>query len=68
MDEIFIRLPEDIRKSLTEEDIEFLKTLFINKILDIKIGDLLTENSKLKEEDVEKLDHLIKKRLFSRIK
>jgi len=68
MDKIFIRLPEDIRKSLTEEDIEFLKTLFINKILDIKIGDLLTKNSKLKEEDVEKLDHLIKKRLFSRIK
>ena len=34
MDKIFIRLPEDIRKSLTEEDIEFLKTEYGNFILD----------------------------------
>jgi len=31
------------------------------KLCEIKIGDILMEESKLKEEDIEKLDHLSKK-------
>jgi len=39
-----------------------------SKAMRDKIGDILTEKSELKEEDIEVLDHLIKEGIFKRIK
>ena len=65
MVEVLLKFPEDLRWILkSEEDIKFLESVFIQKLCEIKIGDILAEKSELKEEDVDELDHLIKKGLF----
>ena len=64
-----LKFPEDLRWILkSEEDVKFLESVLIQKLCEIKIGDILAEKSELKEEDIEELDHLIKKGLFKRIK
>ena len=69
MVEVLLKFPEDLRWILkSEEDVKFLESVLVQKLCEIKIGDLLTKKSELKEEDVEELDHLIKKGLFKRIK
>jgi hypothetical protein len=69
MVEVLLKFPEDLRWTLKgEEDVKFLESVLIQKLCEIKIGDILAEKSELKEEDVEKLDHLIKEGLFKKIK
>ena len=69
MVEVLLKFPEDLRWILKrEEDVKFLESVLVQKLCEIKIGDILTKKSELKEEDVEKLDHLIKKGLFKRLK
>ena len=51
-----------------KEDVKFLESVLIQKLCEIKIGDILAEKSELKEEAIEELDHLIKEELFKRIK
>jgi len=69
MVEVLLKFPEDLRWILkSEEDVKFLESVLVQKLCEIKIGDILTKKSELKEEDVEDLDHLIKKGLFKRIK
>ena len=69
MVEVLLKFPEDLRWILkSEEDVKFLESVLVQKLCEIKIGDILTKKSELKEEDVEKLDHLIKKGLFKRLK
>lgn len=69
MVEVLLKFPEDLRWILkSEEDVKFLESVLVQKLCEIKIGDILTKKSELKEEDVEELDHLIKKGLFKRIK
>ena len=69
MVEVLLKFSEDLRWILkSEEDVKFLESVLVQKLCEIKIGDILTKKSELKEEDVEDLDHLIKKGLFKRIK
>ena len=69
MVEILLKFPEDLRWILkSEEDVKFLESVLIQKLCEIKIGDILAEKSELKEEDIDGLDHLIKEGLFKRMK
>lgn len=69
MVEVSLKFPEDLKWILeSKEDAKFLESVLIQKLCEIKIGDILMEESKLKEKDIEKLDHLIKESLFKRIK
>ena len=69
MVEVLLKFPEDLRWILNSgEDVKFLESVLIKKLCEIRIGDILAEKSKLKEEDIEELDHLIKEGLFKRIK
>jgi predicted transcriptional regulator len=47
-------------------DLKFFESVLIHKLCETKLGDLLAEKSKLKEEDIEELDRLIKEGLFKR--
>ncbi len=69
MVEILLKFPEDLRWILkSEESVKFLESVLIQKLCEIKIGDILAEKSELKEEDIDVLDHLIKEGIFKRIK
>jgi len=69
MAEVLLKFPEDLRWILKrKEDVKFLESVLIQKLCEIRIGDILAEKSELKEDDVEDLDHLIKEGLFKRIK
>jgi len=46
----------------------FFEEVVVEKMCEMRLGDLLTEKSELKEEEIDALDHLIKKRLFERVK
>jgi len=69
MAEVLLKFPEDFRWILKrKEDVKFLESVLIQKLCEIRIGDILAEKSELKDDDVEDLDHLIKEGLFKRIK
>ncbi|PXF52920.1 MAG: hypothetical protein C4B56_03910 [Candidatus Methanophagaceae archaeon] len=69
MVEILLKFPEDLRWILkSKESVKFLESVLIQKLCEIKIGDILAEKSELKEEDIDVLDHLIKEGIFKRIK
>ncbi|HDM36030.1 MAG TPA: hypothetical protein ENG09_02070 [Candidatus Syntrophoarchaeum butanivorans] len=69
MVEILLKLPEDLKWILKrEEDLKFFEEVVVEKMCEMRLGDLLTEKSELKEEEIDALDHLIKKRLFERVK
>jgi hypothetical protein len=68
MVEVLLKFPEDLRWILKgKEDVKFLESVLIQKLCEIKIGDILAEKSELKEGDIDELDHLIKEGLFKRI-
>ena len=69
MVEILLKLPEDLKWILKrEEDLKFFEEVVVEKMCEMRLRDLLTEKSELKEEEIDALDHLIKKRLFERVK
>ncbi|OFV65903.1 MAG: hypothetical protein SBU_001085 [Candidatus Syntrophoarchaeum butanivorans] len=69
MVEILLKLPEDLKWILKrEEDLKFFEEVVVEKMCEMRLEDLLTEKSELKEEEIDALDHLIKKRLFERVK
>jgi len=69
MVEISLKLPEDLRWVLEKkENLKFLESVLIQRLCEIKLGDLLTEKSELKKEDIDHLDHLIKEGLLERVR
>jgi len=69
MVEISLKLPEDLRWVLEKkENLKFLESVLIQRLCEIKLGDLLTEKSELKKGDIDHLDHLIKEGLLERVR
>lgn len=68
VNELSIKIPDDLKCLEREEDLRFLDSVLIQRISEITLGDILTEESQLKEEDIDELDHLVKKSLFKRLK
>ncbi len=69
MVEVVLKLPNDFSWIMkNKEGLRWIESAIINKLTEIKIGDLLAEKSELKEEDIDELDHVIKRALYKRIK
>jgi hypothetical protein len=51
-----------------KETINLVEKSISNKLLDIEIGEILASKSSLKQEDINELDHIIKKGLYERVK
>ena len=47
-----------------EEDLKFNKSVLVRKLCETKLGDLLTERSGWKDEEINDLDHLVKEGSF----
>ncbi len=69
MTEVVLKLPKDFNWIVkNKESLKWVESSIINKLTEIKIGNLLAEKSKLKEEDIDELDHVIKRALYKKIK
>lgn len=69
MVEVVVKLPKDFDWILkNEESLKWVEAAIINKLTEIKLGDLLATKSKLKEKDIDELDHIIKRSLYKKIK
>jgi hypothetical protein len=60
------RFPPFLPKN--KEGMKWVELAIINRLTEIKIGNLLAKKSKLKEKDVNELDHIIKRSLYNKIK
>jgi len=68
MVELKVKLPKDFTWILNREDNEWIEKVLINRIVEVRLGNLLAEKSKLKEKDIDELDHMIKKSLYKKVK
>ncbi len=69
MVEVVLKLPDDFNWILkNRQGLKWVETAIINKLTEMNLGDLLAEKSELKEEDIDVIDHIIKKNLYKRIK
>ena len=69
MTEVVLKLPNDFSWiTKNKEDLKWVESSIINKLTEIKIGNLLAEKSRLKDEDIDELDHVIKRALYKTIK
>ncbi len=66
---VVLKLPNDFSWiTKNKEGLKWVESAIINRLTEIKIGNLLAKKSKLKEEDINELDHIIKRALYNKIK
>ncbi len=69
MAEVVLKLPNDFSWiAKNKEGLKWVESAIINRLTEIKIGNLLAEKSELKEKDIDELDHVIKHALYKKIK
>ena len=69
MVDVILRLPNDFKWIMkNKEGLKWVESAIINRLSEIKIGNLLAEKSELKEKDIAELDHVIKRALYNKIK
>ncbi|MCZ7356150.1 MAG: hypothetical protein O8C66_00185 [Candidatus Methanoperedens sp.] len=69
MVDVVLRLPNDFKWIMkNKEGLKWVESAIINRLSEIKIGNLLAEKSELKEKDIAELDHVIKRALYNKIK
>jgi len=69
MVDVVLRLPNDFKWIMNnKEGLKWVESSIINRLTEIKIGNLLADKSKLKEKEVDELDHIIKRSLYNKIK
>lgn len=69
MAEVVLKLPNDFNwVAKNKECLKWVESAVINRLTEIKIGNLLAEKSELKEKDVDELDRIIKRALYKKIK
>ncbi len=65
---VTVELASDVRTLIRgKETINLVEKSISNKLLDIEIGEILASKSSLKQEDINELDHIIKKGLYERV-
>lgn len=65
---VVLKLPDDLRWIMkNKEGLKWVEAAVINRLTDIKIGNLLAEKSELKDEDIDEIDHLVKRSLYNTI-
>jgi len=69
MVELTVKLPKDFAWILKSTDgIERMETILASRVIEVRLGDILAEKSKLKEKDIDELDHIVKKSLYKKLK
>ncbi len=65
---VILKLPSDFSWiTKNKEGLKWVESAIISKLTEIKIGNLLAEKSELRGEDIDELDHAIKRALYSKI-
>lgn len=66
---VILNLPDDLSWIMkNKEGLKWVEVAIINRLTDIKIGNLLAEKSEFKDEDVDEIDHIVKRSLYNTIK
>lgn len=66
---IILKLPDDLSWIIkNKEGLKWVEAAVINRLTDIKIGNLLAEKSELQDEDIDEIDHVIKRSLYNTIR
>ena len=66
---VILKLPDDLSWIIkNKEGLKWVEAAVINRLTDIKIGNLLAEKSELKDEDIDEIDHVIKRSLYNTIR
>jgi len=69
MVEVILNLPDDFGWIIKNKDgLKWVKSAIINRLSEVKIGNLIAKKSVLKETDIDELYHIIKDSLYKRIK
>ena len=66
---VILKLPDDLSWIMkNKEGLKWVEAAIINRLTDIKIGNILAEKSELKDEDIDEIDHIIKRSLYNTIR
>jgi hypothetical protein len=66
---VVLRLPDDLSWIMkNKEGLKWVEAAIINRMTDIKIGNLLAEKSALKDEDIDEIDHIVKRALYKTLR
>jgi hypothetical protein len=66
---VILKLPDDLNWIIkNKEGLKWVEAAVINRLTDIKIGNLLAEKSELHDEDIDEIDHIIKRSLYNTIR
>lgn len=66
---VVLKLPSDFSWIIKNKDgLKWVESAIISRLTEIKIGNLLAEKSELRENDIDELDHAIKRALYNKIK
>ncbi|KAB2948384.1 MAG: hypothetical protein MPEBLZ_01111 [Candidatus Methanoperedens nitroreducens] len=66
---VILKLPDDLSWIINnKEGLKWVEAAVINRLTDIKIGNLLAEKSELQDEDVDEIDHITKRSLYNMIR
>jgi len=66
---VILKFPDDLSWIMNnKEGLKWVEAAVINRLTDIKIGNLLADKSKLQDEDIDEIDHLVKRSLYNTIR
>ena len=66
---VILKLPDDLSWIMkNKEGLKWVEAAIINRLTDIKIGNILAEKSELKDEDIDEIDHMVKRSLYNTIR
>lgn len=66
---VILKFPDDLRWIMNnKEGLKWVEAAVINRLTDIKIGNLLAEKSQLQDEDIDEIDHVVKRSLYNKIR
>ena len=66
---VILKLPDDLSWIIkNKEGLKWIEAAVINRLTDIKIGNLLAEKSELRDEDIAEIDHVVKRSLYNTIR
>lgn len=65
---VILKLPDDLSWIMNnKEGLKWVEAAVVNTLTEIKIGNLLAEKSELIDEDIDEIDHVVKRSLYNTI-
>jgi hypothetical protein len=66
---VILKFPDDLSWIMkNKEGLKWVEAAIINRLTDIKIGNLLADKSELQDEDIDEIDHVVKRSLYNTIR